>query len=203
MDIPINGHQLTNEDITKNDAIKNFWRKHQEIATSEESININMASQTQIKIENQKHNSKLTPPKTSPFQNDGNFKKSKLSDFKDLLLEDTLATPVNMPDIVPFTEISKSSNTNKSFPNSGTHDYSNLSFLSQSIKEVNNVNHSRKNYYKPNLDSLATNLDFLFTPTRNSSSLDLNGSTPFSNKNPSHQQLDQVFSEIFSSFPEI
>lgn len=191
LDIPIKGQQMTNEDISKNDAIKNFWRMQQQ---EETAVSLSDPSLNSSSAKKYKPNSKLTP-RTSPCQNVESYKKSKLSaDFKDLYFEDILVKPKNMPEIVL-------GNSKKSY------DYTSLPFLTQTVKEIQNSNSTKINCYKPSLDSVATNLDFLFGPPNfNSGNLDLLGSGIISSKHPSssssHQQLDQVFSEIFSSFPE-
>lgn len=197
LDIPIKGQQMTNEDISKNDAIKNFWRMQQQEKTTAPLTDPSIISSSAKKY---KPNSKLTP-RASPCQNVESYKKTKLStDFKDLYFDDILVKPKNMPEIVPFTTISNSGNSKKSY------DYTSLPFLTQTVKEIQNSSTAKINCYKPSLDSVASNLDFLFGPSNfNSGNLDLLGSGIISSKHPSsssHQQLDQVFSEIFSSFPE-
>ena len=198
LDIPIKGQQLSTEDITKYDAIKKFWQNQQDTSTENENNSLKY-SPLLIKKEKQKKFLKFSP-ETSPSQCE-NYKKTKMMPKNDDMAgDDIFLTPVNMPDIVPFTEISNESNRNKHKPvtTNGTLDYTNLGFLTHSIKEINSGNFTKMNLYRPNLDTIATNLDFLFDPNRNAGSLDMLGST----KKTSNQQLDQVFSDFFS-FPGI
>lgn len=190
LDIPIRGQQLTTEDMYKNDAIRKFWQRQQEKAIEGENESFNNSPSIKKKPKFRKY-LKISPA-TTPPRFDA-YKKEKFPP-----LDENFLKPVNMPNILSCSETSNIIERKKS---NGPLDYTNLAFLTKSIKEINTINFSKKNFYKPNLDSMATNLDFLFDPNRNAGSLDLLGSSTIPRKQPA-QQLDQVFSEFFSPYQD-
>ena len=185
LDIPIKGQQLTSEDMSKNDAIRKFWKKQQEFSMEPESSTTTTSSTVKI-IKPQKS---TTPPWD-------NKKKTKLSpiDFK---LEDIQPVSFNMPDLVPFNEISGTSslNTTKATKFDSNN---NLKFLTQSVKQISNQNVAKMDFFKPKLDNVTTDLGFLFDGNKNLTSLELLGTI----KRPPHV-FDQTFSEIFQYLPEL
>lgn len=201
LDIPIKGQQLSTEDMTKYDAIRRFWQKEQEKTNEINNVITTATAYSPPVPKKQKFKKFINfSPSTSPPQHDNQKKTKPLPRYDDMIMEDSLSMPVNMPDIIPFTDISNKSNDDKPNPITKKLDYTNLSFLTQSIKEINSLNIPKLSQQKPNLDSVATNLDFLFDPNRNSGSLDMLGSTT---RNQSNQNLDQVFSDFFASFPDM
>lgn len=192
LDIPIKGQQLTTEDIHKNEAIKKFWKKQQETT-------IETPSTTPTKATSRKM---LAKQAAFTLNNTKKVKLSKQSTStqpSDLKLE-----PFDMPDLLPFNNITN--NSNKS--TSSKLDCTNLTFLTQSVKDIYSQGVMKLNFYRPHLDTVATNVDFLFDPDKNSASLELLGnfkkstsSSLSSSAFPS--QIDQTFSEIFSSLPEM
>lgn len=171
LDIPIKGQQFTTEDISKNDAIRMFWRRHQEHSIKEPEIQME-ASVKESAIKENKQQTLLTPP---TFASKGLNKRPKT------LLE-TDQKGYNMPDLLPFTEISG----NRAGLGSKM-DYLDLSFLNQSVKQINDQDTLRTELFKPQLDSMATDLQFLF-----------DSSMPVSIKHNNEAQQQQQFSEFFS-----
>ena len=193
MDIPIKGQQLSTEELHKNEAIKNFWKKHQEFSTSKETETNNFIKNTKYPVK-----SISTMPLTIIPK-----KKVKIAPISpDSMKLDDKVGNFNMPDLLPFTNTNISSNVQNNNSNKikkQLGNYSNISFLTQSVKEINSQGIIEMNFYKPQLDSIATNLDFLFDPSKNGASIDLLGTKSSSSRRP----IDQTFSEIFSSFPDL
>jgi hypothetical protein len=159
LDIPIKGHHFSAEDLSKNEAIKRFWRNHQMIYNESEAIT-------------DASSSKNSSTSSTPSKEKGGMqvvsstehrKKSKPSSPD--LIEDDLAT-LNMPDLIPFKDISSSYATKKS-----GFDVTDLSFLTKSIKEINDKTAKMNpKYFCPQLDTSTTNMDFLFNPNSNTTS---------------------------------
>jgi hypothetical protein len=180
LDIPIKGQQLTSEDMSKNDAIRKFWKKQQEITKDPEFSTISSSAKI----------GKLQKSTTPTWENK---KKIKLSQ-DNLKFDEIPPISFNMPDLVPFNEISSTSGSGVSSTKSNKLNCNNLKFLTQSVKQINNQSIS----FKPKLDSVTTDLSFLFDGNKNLSSLELLGTT----KRLPHA-FDQTFSEIFQILPEI
>lgn len=180
LDIPIKGQQLTSEDMSKNDAIRKFWKKQQEFSKEPEP------ESSTVKIIKQQKST--TPPWD-------NKKKTKLSPIN-LKLDDIPSVRFNMPELVPFTEISETSGL--SSMKSDKIDCSNLKFLTQSVKQINNQNVAKMDFFKPKLDTVTTDLGFLFDGNNNFTSQELLGSI----KRPPNV-FDQTFSEMFHYLPEL
>lgn len=181
LDIPIKGQQLTSEDMSKNDAIRKFWKRHQEFTKESDSSSLN----SPVKVTRQYKST--TPPWD-------NKKKTKLSPV-DLKLEENNVS-FNMPDLVPFSEISSSSSKKSK---SSKFTCSNLAFLTQSVKQINTQDPTKIDFYKPKLDTITTDLAFLFDGSKNLTSLELLGTT----KRPPSQVVDQSLSDIFSFLPDL
>lgn len=182
LDIPIKGQQLTLEDMSKNDAIRKFWKKQQEFTTKDPE-----SSSTAKIVKQQKS---TTPPWDNKKKTRVNFK-----------LDEIPPVSFNMPELVPFNEISSTSSVQNS-TKSNKFDCSNLKFLTQSVKQINNQDISKMDFFKPKLDTVTTDLSFLFDGNKNLSSLELLGTTKRPPPPPPHV-FDQSLSEMFQFLPEL
>ena len=180
LDIPIKGHQMTSEDMSKNEAIRKFWKKQQEFTKDSDY------SVSKMRISKQQQST--TPPmdkkkKTKLHSDNFNFSEIRPVCF-------------DMPELVPFNEISSTSSSKSIRLNK--FDCSNLKFLTQAVKQINSEEIAKTDFYKPKLDTVTTDLSFLFDGNKNFLSLELLGTT----KRPP-QLLDQSIPEIFQFLPEL
>lgn len=159
LDIPIRGQQLSTEDISKNDAIRMYWKRQQEFSKESE-----MPLPDDRFVLSQQENI-VTPPSSAskghkrPRSDIENDKKG-----------------YNMPDLLPFTDIGSKMDL-----------INNMNFLNQSVKQISDQDFLKVDYFKPQIDMIAADLNFLFDANIMSTSFD-----------PKVGVNDQQFSEIFS-----
>ena len=178
LDIPIKGHHISSEEYLKNQAIKKFWQNHQ-------AFTHELEQQQQQHLELMKTTNSDSASIETGTEGDGKKKQKLSSNFNEQ--EKEFLNTFNMPDLVPFQDISNS--------NSPKIDFTEVSFLKKSIQEITEIKESNCFYYKPQLDILATNIDFVF---ESNSNLNIN-LVNFEGTS----KRDNSLSEIFSIFPDI
>ena len=188
LDIPIKGQQLSCEDRSKNDAIRKFWKNQQETTT--EPIATTPTRNVNVK-KTKKFTKCTTPPPPWPQNNSKKVKIIRPPSSESINAPESSLKPFDMPDLLPLPN-----NENKINPKA---DFKNLKFLTQSIKDISQQGIIKMNFYAPQLDKVATNIDFLFDSEKNSESLALLGNS----KRSLPSQIDQTFSEIFCSLPDV